>query len=38
MTKHLKFSYISIPTNPLRTDNETKYVITISIKKDQLKK
>ena len=29
--RHLKFRYISIPTNLLRTDNETKSV-------DQLKK
>ena len=28
-TKHLKFCYISILTNLLRTDNETKSVKTI---------
>ena len=28
-TRHLKFSYISILTNLLRTDNETKSVKTI---------
>ena len=28
-TRHLKFCYISIPTNRLRTDNETKSVKTI---------
>ena len=38
-TKHLRYSYISIITNLLRTDNETKSVKTIyktrSIKKDK---
>ena len=29
MTTHLKFRYISILTNLLRTDNETKIVKTI---------
>ena len=28
-TKHLRYSYISIITNLLRTDNETKSVKTI---------
>ena len=28
-TRHLRFSYISILTNLLRTDNETKILITI---------
>ena len=29
MTRHLKFRYISILTNLLRTDNQTKTVKTI---------
>ena len=29
MTRHLKFSYISVLTNLLQTDNETKSVKTI---------
>ena len=29
MTRHLKYSYISIFTNLLQTDNETKNVKTI---------
>ena len=37
--RHLKFCYISILTNLLRTDNETKIVKTIYyIQLDQLKK
>ena len=36
-TRHLKYSYISILTNLLRTDNETKSVNTISIKKKDKK-
>ena len=40
MTRHLKFSYTSIFTNPLRTDNETKSLnkklnTTRSTKKDK---
>ena len=34
-TRHLKFRYISILTNLLRTDNETKSGKTRSIKKDK---
>ena len=38
-TRHLRFSYISILTNLLRTDNETKSVKTRSnMQLDQLEK
>ena len=36
--RHLRFSYISILTNLLRTDNETESVKTISIKRHKITK